>query len=137
MHNKIDELLKIKEYDIYNNPDVSDDGIKEIAEMVAADKSIDLKELFDLLKCSSKFCWLNFLNILEKLPREDKVRGLPVLFVLLQDANWPTYQKTMELFATIDTKTVKSHLDKYLVQACAEDDEDWIYNLHLLEENLK
>lgn len=137
MHNQIDELLKIKEYDIYNNPDVSDDRIKEIAEMVAADKSIDLKELFDLLKCSSKFCWLNFLNILEKLPKEDKVRGLPVLFVLLQDFNWPTFPKTIEIFATIDTKTVKLHLDKYLVQACAEDDEDWIYNLHLLEEKLK
>ncbi|MBD5541646.1 MAG: hypothetical protein HDR00_10750 [Lachnospiraceae bacterium] len=137
MHNQIDELLKTNEYDIYHNPNVSDEGIIKIAELIAADKSIDLKELFDFVKCSSKFCWLNFLNILEKLPKEDKVRGLPVLFVLLQDSNWPTFQKTMDLFATIDTKTVKSHLDKYLVQACAEDDEMWLSNLHLLAKNLK
>ena len=137
MHNQIDELLKIKEYDIYNNPNISDEGIKKIAELIASDKSIDLKKLFDFVKCSSKFCWLNFLNILEKLPKEEKVRGLPVLFVLLQDANWPTYQKTMELFATIDTKTVEPYLDKYLIQACAEDDEMWLSNLHLLAKNLK
>lgn len=111
--------------------------IKKIAGMIAADKSIDLNKLFDLSKASSKFCWLNYLSILEELPKEDRVRGLPVLFVLLQDANWPAFEKTMELFATIDTQTVQSYLDKCLVQACAEDDEDWLYNLHLLAKKLK
>jgi len=134
---QIDELLKRTEYDIYNNPDVSDEGIKTIAELIAADKNIDLKELFDLRKCSSKFCWLNYLNILEKLPKEDKVRGLSLLLELLQDANWPAFQKAMELFTTIDSETVVLYLDKYLVQACAEDDEDWLYNLHLLAQRLK
>ena len=43
MCSQIDELLKRTEYDIYNNPDVSDEGIKTIAEMIAADKNIDLK----------------------------------------------------------------------------------------------
>ena len=38
MCSQIDELLKRTEYDIYNNPDVSDEGIKTIAEMIAADK---------------------------------------------------------------------------------------------------
>ena len=128
MCSQIDELLKRTEYDIYNNPDVSDEGIKTIAELIAADKNIDLKELFDLRKCSSKFCWLNYLNILEKLPKEDKVRGLSLLLELLQDANWPAFQKAMELFTTIDSETVVLYLDKYLVQACAEDDEDWLYN---------
>lgn len=137
MCSQIDELLKRTEYDIYNNPDVSDEGIKTIAEMIAADKNIDLKELFDLRKCSSKFCWLNYLNILEKLPKEDKVRGLSLLLELLQDANWPAFQKAMELFTTIDSETVVLYLDKYLVQACAEDDEDWLYNLHLLAQRLK
>ena len=137
MCSQIDELLKRTEYDIYNNPDVSDEGIKTIAELIAADKNIDLKELFDLRKCSSKFCWLNYLNILEKLPKEDKVRGLSLLLELLQDANWPAFQKAMELFTTIDSGTVVLYLDKYLVQACAEDDEDWLYNLHLLAQRLK
>ena len=50
---------------------------------------------------------------------------------------WLTFQKTMDLFATIDTKTVEPYLDKYLVQACAEDDEMWLSNLHLLAKNLK
>lgn len=137
MHDQIYKLLKTNEYDIYENPNVSDKEIKKIAEMIAVDKSVDLQELFDLSKASSKFCWLNYLNILEKLPKEDRVRGIPVLFVLLQDGNWPTFQKTMELFETFDKKTVETYLDKYMVQACAEDDEMWLSNLHLLAKNLK
>lgn len=134
---QIDELLKINEYNIYDNPNISDEGIKKIAELISDQKSIDLKKYFDLLKCSSKFCWLNYLNILEKLPGEDRIRGLPLLFELLQDSNWPTFHKTIELLKTIDTKTVKSNLDKYLVQARSKDDEMWLDNLLLLAENLK
>ena len=128
---QIDELLK--EYDIYNNANISDEGIQKIADTIIADKSIDLKEYFDLLKCSSKFCWLNYLNVLEKMPEEDRIRGLPILFELLQDSNWPTYQKTMELFGTIDKQVVKAYLNKYLAQAHAEDDEMWIENVQLFE----
>lgn len=43
----------------------------------------------------------------------------------------------MELLETIDTKTVKSGLDKYLVQAHEEDDEMWSDNLLSLAETLK
>ena len=43
-----------------------------------------MNEYFDLLKCSSKFCWLNYLSILEKLPEEDRIRGLPMLKALSQ-----------------------------------------------------
>lgn len=133
---QVDELLKISEYDIYNNPEVSDEGIRKIADIFLADKSIDLKEYLDLLKCSSKFCWMNFLNILEKLPDGDRIRGLPILFELLQDSNWPTFQKTMEIFETINKKEVESYLNEYLVQAYAEDDEMWILNMQLLAKKL-
>ncbi|MFG6357838.1 MAG: hypothetical protein K1W26_13620, partial [Acetatifactor sp.] len=101
-----------------------------------ADKSINLSEYFDFLKCSSKFCWLNFLKILEKLPEEDRIRGLPTLFELLQDDNWPTYKKTMEIFGTIDKQVVITYLNKYLEQAYAEDDEMWIANIKELEKKL-
>ena len=81
---RIDTLFKLKKYDIYHNEEIDDREIKKIAEVISADKSINLSEYFDFLKCSSKFCWLNFLKILEKLPEEDRIRGLPTLFELLQ-----------------------------------------------------
>lgn len=130
---QIDALLKRKEYDIYNNANISDECIKKIAETIIADKSIDLKEYFNLLKCSFKFCWLNYLNVLEKMPDEDKIRGIPVLFELLKDSNWPTYQKTMELFGTIDKQAVKTYSNEYLAQAHAENDEMWIENIRLIQ----
>ncbi|MBD5549657.1 MAG: DUF5071 domain-containing protein [Lachnospiraceae bacterium] len=134
---RIDELLRISEYDIYNNPNVSDERIREIAEIISTDKSIDLNEYFDLLKCSSKFCWLNYLKILGKLPEEDKIRGISLLFVLLQDENWPTFQKTMKLLKKFDKKIIAPFFDKYLEQAYAEDDEMWISNMQSLAKKLK
>lgn len=133
---QVDKLLKRKEYDIYNNECIGDNEIRKIADTISADKSIDLNECFDLSKCSSKFCWFNFLKILEIMPEEDRIRGLSILFVLLQDYNWPTFQKTMELFETIDMQVVESYLNKYLAQAYAEDDEEWISNMHILAEKL-
>lgn len=136
MSYQIDKLLKEKEYDIYNNECIGDNEIRKIAEAISADKSIDLKECFDFSKCSSKFCWFNFLKILEMMPEEARVRGLPILFVLLQDMNWPTFQKTMELLVTSNRQVVESYLNKYLEQAYAEDDEEWISNMQLLAEKL-
>lgn len=129
---QMNELLKRSECDIYNDPNVSEEGISKFAEVIAADKSIALNEYFDLFKFSSKFCWLNYLNIMEKLPEEDKIRGLPILFELLQDPNWPTYKKTMSLFDKMDKKVIDPYLKKYLAQAYAEDDEMWINNLEHL-----
>lgn len=134
MSYRMDEL--INKYDIYNNPDISDEEIKEIAEIISGDKSINLKEYFALLKCSFKFCWLNYLKILEKLPEEDRVRGIPILFELLQDSNWPTYQKTMELLETMDKELVQVYLNKYLKQANTEEDEMWIFNMQVLAKKL-
>lgn len=134
---QIDELLKKREYDIYNNDNICDKEIKEIAEIISADKSIDLKECFDFLKASSKFCRFNYLKIIEKLPEEDKIRGFPVLFELLQDYNWPTFQKTIEILKTIDKNLVEIYSNKYLAQAQEEDDEEWVSNIQLLKETIK
>lgn len=136
MFYQIDELLKQSEYNIYNNPKISDERIEKIAKVISEDKGIDLNEYFDLLKCSSKFCWLNYLNILEKLPEEDKIRGLSMLFELLQDSNWPTFSKTLEVFEKMDKNIIEIYLKKYLKQAYDEDDEMWISNIKLLAKKL-
>ncbi|MCM1263339.1 MAG: DUF5071 domain-containing protein [Butyrivibrio sp.] len=137
MPHQIDKLLKRKEYDIYNNTNIGDNEISEIAKAISVDKSLDLNECFNLLKCSSKFCWFNYLKILAEMPQEDITRGLPILFELLQDSNWPTFQKTMEIFGTIDKQAFEPYLDKYLARAYAEDDEMWIANIQLLAEKVK
>ncbi len=134
---QIDTLLKLKKYDIYNNADIGDKEIKKMAEVISADKNINVNEYFNLLKFSTKFCWLNFLKILENMPEEDRIRGLPTLFVLLQDANWPTFEKTIEIFETINKQVVISYLNKYLEQAYEEDDEMWIFGLQFLAKKLK
>ncbi|MCM1117948.1 MAG: hypothetical protein NC543_01095 [bacterium] len=134
---RIDELLKQDEYDIYHDRDISDEAIETIAQIIVADKSIDLNEYFDVLKCSSKFCWLNFLYILEKMPEEDKIRGIDVLFELLQDENWPTFHQTIALLETINPQVIEHYLNRYLAQAYAEHDEMWISGMQVLVKRLE
>ncbi|MED9806396.1 MAG: hypothetical protein UGE21_05790 [Lachnospiraceae bacterium] len=40
----IDELLKQSEYNIYNNPKVSDEKIEKIAKVISDDKKKQIKE---------------------------------------------------------------------------------------------
>lgn len=136
-HFQIDELLKKREYDIYNNDHIRDEEIMELAEVISADKSIDLIEYFDFLKASSKFCWLNYLKIIEQLPEEDKIRGISILFELLQDGNWPTFHKTMEILEKLDNNVVEKYINQYLAQAQEEDDEEWIYNIQMLAKKMR
>ncbi|MDO5019676.1 MAG: hypothetical protein Q4E29_04325 [Lachnospiraceae bacterium] len=60
---------------------------------------------------------------------------MPILFELLQDSNWPTFSKTLELFEKMDKKVIEPYLNKYMAQAYDEDDEMWISNMKLLEKN--
>lgn len=137
MFYQIDELLKEDKYDIYNNRNISNEGIEKIARLLCSYKNVDYMKYFDTFKCSSKFCWINFLRIIEKLPYEDKIKVLPFLFELLQDRNWPTYEKTMQLLKSFDKEFITPYVKKYLCQAYEENDDTWIDNIELLAENFE
>lgn len=128
------ELINWNE--IYNNSNISNEEFEKIAVILSQNKDIDFISYFDLLKCSSKFCWLNFLYILEKMPIEELVRGVPFLFKLLQDPNWPTYEKTVQILEKIEKKKLMPYLKKYLEQAYDEDDEMWIESIKQLENKI-
>lgn len=121
---------------VYNNPQIEGRKLEKIAERLTQKRNIDLMEYFDLQRCSSKFCWLNFLYILEKMPRSEWERGMPLLFQLLQDPNWPTYEKTVQLLEKIDKKILMPYIKEYLKQAYDEDDEMWIESIKILENKI-
>ena len=132
----IDVLLKEEKYDIYNNSNIKDEDIQKISECILENMDIDLNQYFDLLKCDSKFCWLNFLKILEVFPDEERVKGLPLLFELLQDSNWPTYKKTMELLESMDKEMLFPYFKKYWDEANRDEDEMWLDNLRILGDRM-
>lgn len=137
MSSQIDELLQEDQYDIYHNLNISDEAIEKMAGIFSSNPNVDFMEYFDFLKCSSKFCWINFLRIIEKMPYEEKVKGLPLLFELLQDANWPAYEKTVQLLESFDKEFITPYYRKYLRQAYEEKDEMWIDNIEWLAEKLE
>lgn len=137
MDYQIDELLKNYDYNIYQNENIDDTAITLLANVIAEDERIDLNTYFALIKCSSKFCWFNYLKIIEKLSDADRLRGIPVLFELLKDSNWPTFQKTMEILITYEKNLLISCADKYYEMATLEDDDMWMENIQLLRNALQ
>lgn len=125
----IDAMLQRKEYDIYHRSDLEEERLQEIARAIAEDKGIDLVKCFDFKACADKFCWDNFVSLIEKLPCEDRGRGIPVLFHLLQDPNWPVYGHAISVLDQFDQAQLEPYRIQYLQRAYAEDDEMWAANI--------
>lgn len=132
----IDELFQTDEYDIYNNANLKEENLEKIANILAENKRIDLEKYLNLKACSNKFCWNNFISVIEKLPYEDKFRGIPILFELLQDANWPVFQHAVSALEQFGKETLTPYIEKYMQQAHAEKDDMWIENIQLLADKM-
>lgn len=64
------------------------------------------------------------------------MKGFPLLFLLLQDDNWPTYNKTMELLESMEKEVLFPHFKKYWDEANKDEDEMWINNLQKLAKRM-
>ena len=121
----INELLKRQEYNIYDNDEISKENIDKLAQVIFSNE-LDLEKIFDVRKCSNKFCWKNFLKILNVASFEDKQKCMPFVFTLLQDQNWPVYTDAIEYLLQFEDKIINPYILKFLRQAYQEDDEMWI-----------
>ncbi len=112
----IDELLKLHEYDIYNNRNIDPNILCELAE-IFSEESIDILKYFSYTKFSSKFCWTNFIFIIKEMKYPQKLKGLPCLFELLQDINWPIFQEVAAALMSFDKKRHYSFYGKVLISS--------------------
>lgn len=121
----MNELLKQQEYNIYDNTEIQKENIDKLAQVIFSNE-LDLEKIFDVRKCSNKFCWKNFLKILNAASFEDKERCMPFVFILLQDQNWPVYKDAIEYLLQFENDVINPYIIKFLRQAYQEDDEMWI-----------
>lgn len=119
------DLLKLQEYDIYNNSEITQENIDKLAQVIFCSE-LNLEEIFDVMKCSSKFCWKNFIKILNAASFEDRIKCMPFVFSLLQDKNWPVYKDVIEYLLQFENEVLNPFIRKHLRQAYQEDDEMWI-----------
>lgn len=127
----IDELLKLHEYDIYNNRNIDPNILCELAE-IFSEESIDILKYFSYTKFSSKFCWTNFIFIIKEMKYPQKLKGLPCLFELLQDINWPIFQEVAAALMSFDKKDIIPFMVRYLYQAYSEGDGMWISGIYMI-----
>lgn len=127
----IDELLAMEQYNIYKNDDIDLAIINELAEEFSAE-NIDLQDYFDLSKFYSKFCWINVIKIINAMKYPQKMRGLPILFEFLQDANWPVFSSAVEALKLIRRSKLIPYIENYLKQAYLENDYMWIAGIYIL-----
>lgn len=119
------DLLKLQEYNTYDNDEISKENIDKLAQVIFS-RELDLEKIFDVRKCSNKFCWKNLLKILSAASLEDQKRCMTFVFTLLQDQNWPVYKDAIEYLLQFENEVINPYILKFLRQAYQEDDEMWI-----------
>lgn len=135
MFKDVDKLLKLHEYDIYNNEFINPDKLHQLAECFSKE-NIDILKYFSYNKFSTKFCWLNPILIINDMKYPQKLKGLPWLFGLLKDVNWPVYQEAVHALMSFNKKDVVSIMEKYLQEANSDGDEMWISGMYLAAQDM-
>ncbi len=130
-----DRLLKLHEYDIYNNESINPDNLCQLAECFSKE-DIDTLEYFSYNKFSTKFCWLNAILIINVMEYPQKLKCLPWLFELLKDVNWPVYQNVIHALMSFDKRDVVSVMEKCLQEAKSHEDGMWISGMYLAAQEL-
>ena len=90
-----------------------------------------------MTKCSTKFCWGNFLSIIKSFSYEESFRGMGVLFSFLQDTNWPVYDETVSFLCSFNKRDILPYIIFYLKEAYKEDDEIWKESIYSLANMLE
>ncbi|WP_170313621.1 DUF5071 domain-containing protein [Lacrimispora amygdalina] len=132
---RIDELLKMEEYNIYLYTNLSLDRLTELAKYFS-EENIDLSNYFTLTKFSTKFCWNNIVLIIKKMEYPQKLRGLPYLFEFLKDINWPVFQESVSVIISFDKKDIISFMEECLHQAYLQEDGMWISGIYMVAQDM-
>lgn len=133
----INDMIKFYEFNIYSNSEIKKENIDKLSREIFANEEIDLDNLFDLKKCTSKFCWKNFIKIFESASYENRLKGIPLMFMFLQDSNWPVYTEALTFLMEFEPNLLEPYIKKYLKQAHRDDDDMWIYEIEKLASKMK
>ncbi len=135
MFKDADKLLKLYEYDIYNNESINPDKLRQLADCFSK-ANIDILEYLSYNKFSTKFCWLNAILIINKIEYSQKLKCLPWLFGLLKDVNWPINQDVIHALMSFNKRDVVSVMEKCLQEAKSHGDVMWISGMYLAAQEL-
>ncbi|NNJ28507.1 hypothetical protein [Lacrimispora defluvii] len=135
MTTEVDKLLKLHEYDIYNNESINPDKLCQLGKCFSKE-NIDILKYFSYNKFSTKFCWLNPILIIYEMRYPQKLKCLSWLFGLLQDVNWPVYQEVIHALMSFDKRDVVSVMEKCLQEAKSHGDVMWISGMYMAAQEL-
>lgn len=133
MHRELEALLKKEQYNMYDNPKLEDRELEELTKYFELLDEKMLKHYFTMQKCSSKFCWTNFLKIISKMNYPQKLKGMPILFDLLKDRNWPVFEEAVRVISAFSKEDRVFFTKKYLERAYKEQDEMWADGIKEME----
>ena len=131
----IDNLISKEEYNIYENRNISDENLEELALLFQIEGN-NLEDYLYLGKYKSKFCWFNILHIIEKMKYSMKIRYIPFLIRLLQDANWPAFEYAVSLLSSYNKSDLILFIEDALWKAYKSDDGMWISGIDILLEHI-
>lgn len=133
---RIDELLKMEEYNIYFYTNLNLERLSELAKYLS-EENIDLSNYFSLNKFSTKFCRSNVVFTIKKMEYPQKLRGLTYLFALLKDINWPVFDEAEAVIMSFDKKDIIPFMEECLHQAYWGKDGMWIFALRQATQDMR
>ncbi|MTK06704.1 MAG: DUF5071 domain-containing protein [Hungatella sp.] len=132
---QIDELLKMNEYNIYLNANISSERLNELANYLS-EENIDLPNYFSLTKFANKFCWNNIILIIKEMEYPQKLRCLSYLFEFLKDINWPVFHEAVSVLVSFNKNDIITYMEKCLQQAYIEEDGMWISGIYMVAQDM-
>ena len=127
----IDNLISKEEYNIYENRNISDENLEELAVLFQMEGN-NLEDYLYLGK--SKFLWVNILYIIERMSYVKRIEYIPFLIEFLQDVNWPVFRYTISSLMSYKKTDLVPFVEQALWTAYRDDDEMWIAGIARLME---
>jgi hypothetical protein len=115
--------------------DIQEKAIKELSSRLKGNDVVFLAKKSNEL--CSKECWHNASVILKQIGYPNNKAAFPYLMEWFQDLNHPGVANIIELLSEIDKNELKPHIEKGILKAIEEKDEDWGLGLLTLLNELK
>lgn len=114
--------------------------LPEETQQEAIDYLIDnapLNDLGQLFVLSSKPHWQNCMKVVEAIGYPYNIAAFPKMVELFQDLNWPGAREAIAYFKSLQKHIVVPFIEAGVKQAIQEHDEQWLWFLYTVCEQLQ
>ncbi|MGM9924461.1 MAG: DUF5071 domain-containing protein [Bacillus sp. (in: firmicutes)] len=125
---------RIQDLNWYKPAEVQQRAVKELSKIKGKDVILLARQSNELC---DKACWHNAAIILKEIGYPDNREALPYVMEWFQDINWSGVEHIIELLKEIDLSISLPYMERAVLRAIRERDQEWAHGLLLLAHELR